>query len=64
MTMEILKGFRTVLVGLAVAVVPVVTQYLGAIDWAIVLPFPWNFVASGVVMIVMRALTNTPLFQK
>jgi hypothetical protein len=58
-----MNGFKTFLVGLAMAIIPPATQYLGAIDWATLLPFPWNYVASGVVMIAMRALTKTPIFQ-
>lgn len=62
--MDRLKGLKTILVGLAMAVVPVVTQYIGAIDWNSVLPFPYNFVASGLVMIFMRLVTTSPVFQK
>ena len=57
-------GFKTVLVGLAMAILPPLTQYLGMIKWETVLPFPWNWVASGITMIVLRALTTTPIFKK
>ena len=57
-----MEGFKTILVGLGMAVLPVVTQYLGAIDWNAVLPAPYSFVAAGITMIVMRLITKTPVF--
>jgi hypothetical protein len=59
-----MQGFKTIIAGLVMAIVPVATQYLGAIDWNTALPAPWSFVASGVVIVVMRFLTTTPVFEK
>jgi hypothetical protein len=59
-----MTGFKTVIIGLLMAVLPVATQYMGAIDWNTLLPAPWGMVAGGVVMIVMRYFTTTPMFQK
>jgi hypothetical protein len=58
-----MQGFKTILIGLLMAIIPVATQYLGAIDWNTVLPAPWGMVAGGIVMIVMRFLTSTPVFK-
>ena len=55
-------GLRTIAVGLLMAVIPVVTQYFGAVDWNSVLPAPWSFVAASVVMVIMRLVTSTPVF--
>lgn len=59
-----MKGFKTILVGLGMAVLPVVTQYVGAIDWNTVLPMPWGFVVSGLVMVAMRLVTTSPVGKK
>lgn len=59
-----MKGLRTILVGLGMAVLPVVTQYIGAIDWATVLPAPYSWVVAGAVMVLMRLVTDTPVLKK
>ena len=57
--MENLKGFKSVLMGGAIVVVPAVTQYLGMVDWSFLGPVGGT-IASGLVMIGMRLLTTTP----
>ena len=59
--METMKGYRTILVGLALAIVPAALQYLGAVDWANLIGPTGAFVVSGLVAIAMRAITTTPM---
>jgi hypothetical protein len=59
-----MNGFKTILIGAAMAIIPAATQYFGTIDWNAVLPAPWGMVVGGVVMIVMRYITTTPIFGK
>ena len=58
--MEYLKGFKTVLLGGAMVVIPAVTEYLGMVDWSFLGPVG-GIIASGAVMIFMRILTTTPV---
>lgn len=58
-----MKGFRSVLIGLGLAVVPAATEYMAGVDWSF-LGETTGFVVGGVVMVVMRALTTTPIFTK
>lgn len=59
-----MKGLRTILIGAAMAVLPTATQYFGAIDWNNFLPAPWGMVVGGLVMIAMRFVTSSPVFEK
>jgi hypothetical protein len=61
--MEHLKGFKTILVGGAMVVIPAATQYLGMVDWSFLGPVGGT-IASGLVMIGMRLLSNTPFGSK
>jgi GH24 family phage-related lysozyme (muramidase) len=56
-----MKGYRTLLVGLALAVGPGALQYLGAVDWTKLIGPTGAFFVSGMVAIAMRAVTSTPL---
>jgi len=58
---ELMKGYRTLLVGLALAIGPAALQYLGAIDWSQLLGPTGAFFVSGVVAILMRFVTTTPV---
>jgi len=58
---ELMKGYRTLLVGLALAIGPAALQYLGAIDWSQVVGPAGAFFVSGVVAILMRFVTTTPV---
>lgn len=59
-----ITGWKTVLIGLLLAVFPVVTEYFGTIDWDTILPAPYGLVVGGIVMAVMRWFTTTPIFKK
>jgi len=59
-----MQGFKTILAGLIMVIIPPITQYLGAIDWSTVLPGPWGVVVGGVIMIALRFVTTTPIFNK
>lgn len=58
-----LSGWKTIIVGAGIAVIPALTQYVGAIDWSF-LGETGGMIASGVAMIVMRLITSSPVFQK
>lgn len=56
-----MKGFKTILVGLHIAIVPAITQYVGAINWDAFLPAPYSTMVAGAIMILMRFFTTTPV---
>jgi lysozyme len=58
---DVMKGYRSIAVGLALAIGPVALQYLGAIDWAQLIGPTGAFFVSGVIAICMRAVTTTPV---
>lgn len=58
-----LKGFKTLIVGLLLAIVPVALQYLAGIDWAQYVGPQTAFFISGAIMMVMRFFTTTPVAQ-
>lgn len=58
-----MKGFKTLLVGAALAVVPALTQYLEAINWEEFLSPTAAFFVSGAVMMVLRFVTTTGVFK-
>ena len=58
---DLMKGYRTILIGLALAVGPAALQYLGAVDWSALLGPTGAFFVSGVVAILMRFATTTPV---
>ena len=57
-----LAGFKTILIGAALAVVPTLTEYAGMIDWSF-LGAKGALIASGITMIVLRLITTTPAFR-
>ena len=59
--MDVMKGYRTILVGLALAIGPAALQYLGAVDWTNVIGPTGAFFVSGLVAIGMRAITTSPI---
>ena len=58
------KGFRTVAFGLLVAVVPAAVTYLAGVNWESIGVSPQVAAAIGVVIIGLRAITNTSMFAK
>ncbi|HMN71806.1 MAG TPA: lysozyme [Rhodoblastus sp.] len=58
---DIMKGYRTILVGLALAIGPGALQYLGAVDWSALLGPSAAFFVSGALAILMRCVTTTPV---
>jgi hypothetical protein len=55
-----MKGFRTIGIGLALAIAPVALQYLIGIDWSQYVAPQYVAVVSGALMILMRLVTTTP----
>lgn len=56
-----MKGYRTIIVGLVLAIGPAALQYLGAVDWSALVGPTGAFFVSGVVAILMRFATSTPV---
>jgi hypothetical protein len=56
-----MKGWRTVLFGLVTAVAPTAVVYLGGIDWTKLGISPGVAGAIGVIIIGLRAITNSPM---
>lgn len=61
--MENLKGFKTVLMGGALMILPVASEYLAGVDWSFLGPVGGLFV-GGMVMTIMRVLTTTAVGAK
>lgn len=58
-----MNGFRTVLTGAFLAIVPPLTDYFELVDWGF-LGESTGFIVGGVVMVLLRAVTKTPIFDK
>lgn len=58
-----MQGFKTVITGAVLAIVPPLTDYLGMVDWSF-LGENTGFVVGGVLMVLLRAVTKTPIFDK
>jgi hypothetical protein len=56
-----MKGYRTIAVGLALAIAPAALQYLGAVDWSQYVGPVGASAISGVLMIVLRLVTTGPI---
>ena len=59
-----LTGFRTVLVGLAVAIGPAALTYFGGVDWTSLGLSPTAGGVIGAVIIGLRAITTTSIGTK
>ncbi len=59
-----MKGFRTVLTGLGIAVAPVALEYVAKIDWTQYVSPNVALVISGLTMVALRAITTSALFKK
>lgn len=59
-----MTGWKTVLTGAVVAIMPALTDYFGMVDWDALVGPKWAFAISGVVMIALRMITSTPIFKK
>ena len=59
-----MKGYRTIAVGAAMAVLPPLVTYLLGIDWTSIVGANAAMVISGVLTIGMRLVTTTPAGQK
>lgn len=55
-----MKGYRTLLIGFAMAVLPPALNYLLGIDWNSLVGAQAASMIAGGLMIVMRLVTNTP----
>lgn len=55
-----LKGYRTILVGLLVAIAPSALTYLAGIDWTEQVGPNVAMVIAGAITVAMRMITTTP----
>lgn len=62
--MNAVKGWKTVIFGLAVIVVPSALTYLGNIDWTTLGISPAAASVIGLAIVALRAATNTALGSK
>ena len=56
-----MKGWKTVIFGLGMAIVPVGLTYLAGIDWTQYVSPTWAPVVAGAITILLRAMTTTPI---
>jgi hypothetical protein len=56
-----MKGYRTILAGLAMAILPAGLTYLGGVDWTALVGPNGALAIAGAVTIVMRIITTTPI---
>ncbi len=59
-----MKGWRTIAFGLFVAVGPTAMTYLGGVDWTSLGISPPVSAAIGLVIVGLRAITNTAIGSK
>ena len=59
-----MKGFKTVIFGSAVAIVPAALQYLMGIDWTTLVSPVWAPVVIGTLTVLLRLVTDSPVFRK
>lgn len=57
-------GYRTVLIGLLMAIGPAALGYLAGIDWTHYVNPTFALFISGAIMVVMRYFTTTPIASK
>ena len=58
--MNAIKGWKTYLVGLLMVVGPTVIDSITKIDWNKAVGVKYAWLASGIAMILLRKVTNTP----
>lgn len=59
-----LKGWKTIIVGVGLAVAPAALQYLAGIDWAQYVSPEWAPTIAAAIMIAMRLVSTTPVGKK
>ena len=55
-----LKGYRTFIIGLGLAIAPSAITYLSGLDWNAIIGPTGAFFVSGLLMTAMRFFTSTP----
>lgn len=58
------KGWRTILTGLAIAIVPAGLTYLAGVDWKQYVSPELALVVSGALTVALRFVTTTSVFSK
>lgn len=59
-----MKGYRTIIIGLAMVILPPALTYLAGVDWEAIVGPNTAFVISGAITVAMRVFTTTPLGKK
>lgn len=62
--MNFLKGWKTVIFGLLLAIAPAGLSYLAGIDWSHFLSPSFAFFISGVLTLLLRVVTTTAIGRK
>ena len=56
-----MKGFKTVALGLVVAIAPIAITYLGGVDWTSLGISPTMASIIGLAIVALRSVTTTPI---
>lgn len=59
--MSNLKGWRTIAIGLAMAIGPAALTYLAGVDWTKLVGPNAAMIIAGAVTVAMRIVTTTPM---
>lgn len=59
-----MRGWKTVLFGLATAIVPAALTYLGGVEWTSMGISPGMAALIGAAIVALRAATSTPIGRK
>ena len=62
--MDHLKGWKTFVWGLALAISPAAFDYVSGTDWTQLVSPTWAPVVAGAITIALRYVTTTPIFNK
>jgi hypothetical protein len=59
-----LQGVKTLAIGAGLSVLPTLAEFVMKINWDEVVGTKYAFMVSGIVMMGMRLITKTPVFQQ
>jgi hypothetical protein len=56
-----MQGYKTISLGLAMAILPEALKYLNLVDWTQYIPPQYAPIVTGLLMVAMRFMTTTPV---
>ncbi len=59
-----LKGWKTVVSGVLMAILPAALTYLAGVDWTKFVSPNAAMLIAGIIVVALRAVTNTPIGTK